>query len=73
MSNNREMKMTNEKRESKMRKKNKNKKIKGLVLKSFIVIAVVMMLISVMQGERKFYMHKIHNIQKGEYDEYFVS
>ena len=29
----------------------KNKKIKGLVLKSFIVIAVVMMLIGVMPGE----------------------
>lgn len=34
-----------------MRKKNKNKKIKGLVIKSFIVIAVVMMLISVMPSE----------------------
>ncbi|MBU3901917.1 MAG: hypothetical protein KKE04_00935 [Candidatus Thermoplasmatota archaeon] len=29
----------------------KNKKIKGLVLKTFIVIAVVMMLIGVMPGE----------------------
>ncbi|MBU3901919.1 MAG: hypothetical protein KKE04_00945 [Candidatus Thermoplasmatota archaeon] len=34
-----------------MRKKKKNKKIKGLVLKTFIVIAVVIMLISVMPGE----------------------
>jgi len=32
-----------------------------------------MMLISVVQGEKKFYMHKIHSIQKGEYYEYSVS
>lgn len=30
---------------------NKNKKIKGIILKSFIVIAVLMMLISVMPSE----------------------
>ena len=35
------------------RKKNKNKKIKGLALKSFIVIAVVMMLLSVMSNEAR--------------------
>ena len=34
---------------------------------------IVMMLISVVQGEKKFYMHKIHSIQKGEYYEYSVS
>ncbi len=51
----------------------KNKKINNIILKSFIVIAVVMMLLSGMPGEGKFYMHKIHNIQKGEYNEYFVS
>ena len=53
--------------------RNENKRMKGIIIKSFIVIAVVMMLISVMQGERKFYMHKIHSIQKGEYHEYSVS
>ena len=78
------------------KKMKKTRKIKGLVLRAFIVIAVlrknafcifpkmlgkcgstfrriVMMLISVVQGEKKFYMHKIHSIQKGEYYEYSVS
>ena len=41
--------MTNEKREGKMRKK--NKKLNGLILKSFIIIAGVIMLISVMPDE----------------------
>lgn len=60
-----------------MRKGNKRmkktRKIKGVVIKSIIVIAVGMMLISVMPSEGKFYMHKIHSIQKGEYYEYSVS
>ena len=44
--------MTNEKRESKMRKK--NKKLNGLILKSFIIIAVVIMLLSMTpsQGDK---------------------
>ena len=45
--------MTNEKREGKMRKKNKTRKINNIVIKSFIVIAVVMMLISVMSNEAR--------------------
>lgn len=52
--------------------KNKNR-FGSVALKSFIIIAVAMMLLSVMQGEGKFYMHKIHSIQKGEYYEYSVS
>ena len=32
-------------------KKNKNKKLNGIIIKSFIIIAVVMMLISVMPNE----------------------
>jgi len=43
--------MTNEKRESKMRKKNKTRKINNIVIKSFIVIAVLMMLLNVMPSE----------------------
>lgn len=38
----------------------KNRKIRGLILKSFIIIAVVMMLISVMLGEgEKKYSHLV--------------
>ena len=36
-----------------MRKKNKTRKINNIVIKSFIVIAVVMMLISVMSNEAR--------------------
>ncbi|MBU4255945.1 MAG: hypothetical protein KKB04_01660 [Candidatus Thermoplasmatota archaeon] len=34
-----------------MRKKNKNKKINNIVIKSFIVIAVVIMLLTITPGE----------------------
>ena len=56
-----------------MRNKNKNR-FGSIVLKSFIILAVIMMLLSVMPSEtgyeEKFYMHKIHSMQKGEYNEY---